>query len=213
LGIDNIRNLKLLGKKELEKRLGFTFAQRNLLVTFHPVTLESNTSQGQFKNLLSVLDGLENTHIIFTKTNADTCGRVINKLIDKYVSKNKDKAKAFISMGQLLYLSAMRFVDAVVGNSSSGIIEAPSFKVDTINIGDRQKGRIHLNSIIDCKPTKEGIAKAFKVLYSERFRQNLRNIRNPYGDGKAAKRIAKILKKYDINSSLKKHFYDINFKI
>jgi GDP/UDP-N,N'-diacetylbacillosamine 2-epimerase (hydrolysing) len=210
LGVDNIRRLKFLSKKELEKELNFKFNKKNLLVTFHPVTLENNTAQQQFQNLLDVLDELENTNIIFTKANADPGGKVINRMIDEYVQRNIGKAKAFTSLGYLRYLSAMRLVDAVVGNSSSGIIETPSFKIGTINIGDRQEGRIRLRSIIDCKPTKEDIRRAFKILYSKKFRQSLRNVKSPYGDGKAAKRIVKILKRYDTKSSLKKHFYDIN---
>ena len=148
IGMDNIKNLKLLSKKELQKELNFTLNKHNLLVTFHPVTLENNTAQEQFQNLLDALDEQKDTNIIFTKANADTYGRIINKMIDEYVLNNSGKAIVFTSMGQLKYLSAMQFVDAVVGNSSSGIIEAPSFKTGTINIGDRQKGRIKALSII-----------------------------------------------------------------
>lgn len=211
IGLDNVKRLKLLSKKELENKLNFKFAKRNLLVTFHPVTLE-NTTEKQFKNLLTVLNELKDTKIIFTKTNADPGGMTINRIIDEYVVKNPQKAVSFISMGQLNYLSTMQFVDAVVGNSSSGIVEAPSFKIGTINIGNRQEGRIKAESIIDCEPTKESIKKALQELYSSDFQEKLKNIVNPYSDGNTARRILKVLKAYDIRNILKKTFYDINFE-
>jgi GDP/UDP-N,N'-diacetylbacillosamine 2-epimerase (hydrolysing) len=210
IGLDNVKRLKLLSKKELENKLNFKFAKRNLLVTFHPVTLE-NTTEKQFKNLLTVLNELKDTKIIFTKTNADPGGMTINRIIDEYVVKNPQKAVSFISMGQLNYLSTMQFVDAVVGNSSSGIVEAPSFKIGTINIGNRQEGRIKAESIIDCEPTKESIKKALQELYSSDFQEKLKNIVNPYSDGNTARRILKVLKAYDIRNILKKNFYYINF--
>jgi GDP/UDP-N,N'-diacetylbacillosamine 2-epimerase (hydrolysing) len=208
LGLDNIRKMELLSREELEKELDFEFLERNLLVTFHPVTLEKNTSREQFQTLLSVLDGLPETNLIFTKTNADTDGRIINRMIDEYVSENPKKAISFTSMGQLKYLSTMQFVDAVIGNSSSGIIEAPSFRIGTINIGDRQKGRVKAESVIDCEPEIESIREAIRKLYSEDFQRVLKSVVNPYGDGRTAERILKILKSYD-KLLLKKGFYDI----
>jgi len=213
LGLDNMKKLKLLSKKVLEKELNFKFNKHNLLATYHPVTLEKDTSEWQFKNLLDVVDELNDTNIIFTKANADTDGRIINRMLDRYASKRSDKTVVFASMGQLKYLSTMRFADAVVGNSSSGIIEAPSFKVGTIDIGDRQKGRIKAGSVVWCEPTKKSIRKAFKRLYSSQFQSQLRRVINPYGDGNTAKRIKRILKYYDIRNALKKTFYDIDFKI
>ncbi len=209
IGLDNIKKLKLLPKSELERALKFEFKKHNLLVTFHPVTLEHNTSKEQFKNLLEVLDGLKKTALIFTKANADTGGRIINSMIDKYVLKNRNKASAFTSMGQIRYLSTMKFVDAVVGNSSSGIIEAPSFKIGTINIGDRQKGRLKLKSVIDCQPEKMAIKTAIKKLYSLQFQGILKNVTNQYGDGKAAERIKDILKHANLTNTFKKSFYDV----
>lgn len=212
IGLDNIKKLKLLSKDEFEKTIGKRLKKNNLLITFHPVTLEKNTSENQFNELLKALDELEDTLLIFTKANADTEGRIINKMIDEYVTKNSDKAIAFVSMGQLLYLSTMQYVDAVVGNSSSGIIEAPSFKIGTINIGDRQKGRIKAESIIDSEPTYDSIKKAFEKLYSAEFKQKLKNVENPYGKGIAAPEIKKILKDFDI-SNIKKDFYDLKIEI
>ncbi|MFA5276260.1 MAG: UDP-N-acetylglucosamine 2-epimerase [Candidatus Omnitrophota bacterium] len=209
LGIDNIKRLKLLSKKEVEKTLGFKFNKRNLLVTFHPVTLEKNASEKQFRNLLGVLGGLPQTNIIFTKANADTGGRAINKAIEDFVAKNSNRSSLFPSLGNLKYLSTMQFVDAVVGNSSSGIVEAPSFKIGVINIGDRQKGRIMAKNIINCEPAREYILRAFEKLYSKKFQKNLKNTASPYGNGNAAGRIKDILKTYKIEGILKKHFHDI----
>jgi GDP/UDP-N,N'-diacetylbacillosamine 2-epimerase (hydrolysing) len=211
-GLDNIKRLKLLSKEEFEKSINFKLNKKNILVTFHPVTLENNTAGEQVRELLNAIDELKDTNIIFTKANSDTDGRIINKMIDEYVLKNKHKAIAFTSLGQLRYLSAMQYVDAVVGNSSSGIVEAPSFKIGTINIGDRQKGRIRAESVIDCEPRKDSILKAFEKLYSKEFQEKLKNVKNPYGDGNSSKKIKEILKRINLDSILKKSFYDIDFK-
>ncbi len=209
MGIENIKRLKLLNREEFEKSINFKFNKKNILVTFHPVTLENSTSKEQFQELLEVLDSLEETSIIFTKANSDTDGRVINQMIDDYVSKNSNRAAAFASLGQLRYLSALQFMDAVVGNSSSGLIEAPSFKIGTINIGDRQKGRIKAESVIDCAPNRKEIREAFEKLYSAEFQGRLKNVSNPYGDGMVSRKIVEILKKMNLSNILKKSFYDI----
>ena len=209
LGIDSIKTLKLLSKKAVEKKLNLKFKKHNLLVTFHPATLEKNTSAEQFQNLLDTLDELSSTGIIFTKSNADPGGRVINKMIDSYVSKNPDKTSTFTSMGQELYLSTMQFVDGVVGNSSSGIIEAPSFKIGTINIGDRQRGRIAARSVIHCRPDKKNINRALKKLYSKPFQRTLKYTTNPYGEGNAARKIKNVLKTRSVKNILKKSFFDL----
>jgi UDP-hydrolysing UDP-N-acetyl-D-glucosamine 2-epimerase len=211
LGIDNIKKMKLLNKDEIENKLGIKFKSRNLLITYHPVTLKKDESEKEFRALLNVLREMEDTLFIFTKPNADTEGRKIIKLIEEFVKENKHKAIAFTSLGQLNYLSIMQYVDAVVGNSSSGIIEAPSLKVPTINIGDRQKGRIKAKSIIDCKGTEEDIKKAFDVIFDKKFRETIKNISNPYGDGNSAGKIKNILKHSKI--SITKKFYEINFEI
>lgn len=208
-GLDNISKLSLLAKNEFEREIGFKLGSRNLLVTFHPVTLEQGTAQAQFQQLLFALDELGDTRIIFTKANSDTDGRIINSMIDSYVSANSKKAIAFASLGQLRYLSALQYIDAVVGNSSSGLIEAPSFKVGTINIGDRQKGRIKAASVIDCTPDREAINTAIRQLYSSAFQENIRNVKNPYGDGGASKKIAGVISSHPLNNLLKKIFYDL----
>ena len=208
IGIDNINKLKLFSKNEFVKSIDFSLNKKNILVTFHPVTLEKSTSKEQFQELLNSIDELEDTNIIFTKSNSDTDGRVINQMIDAYVSRNNN-AVSFISMGQVRYISALKFVDAVVGNSSSGLTEAPIFGIGTINIGDRQKGRINLGSVINCNPTKESISNAFNELYSERFQKALSIVKSPYGNGGTSKKIKNIVKNFDLNNILKKSFYDV----
>ncbi len=208
LGIDNIKKLELLSKTDFEKAISFKLGVRNLLITFHPVTLERHTSKSQFQALLDAIDELEDTNIIFTKANADTDGRVINAMIDSYTAKNSNTI-AFTSMGQLNYLSALQFVDAVVGNSSSGLLEAPSFNIGTIDIGDRQKGRIKADSVINCLPDKISINNAFKILYSEQFKNSIEEVNNPYGNGGASEQIAKIIRSIDLSGIVKKAFYDL----
>ena len=209
MGIENIKRLKLLSKDEFEKSIEFKLNIKNILVTFHPVTLENSTAKEQFQQLLDAIDELEDTNIIFTKANSDTDGRVINQMIDEYVTKNSHKSIVFTSLGQLRYLSALQYVDAVVGNSSSGLAEAPSFKIGTINIGDRQKGRIKASSVIDCEPNKDSILKSFEKLYSKEFQETLKTTINPYGNGCASKKIVEILKSVDLGNILKKSFYDL----
>jgi GDP/UDP-N,N'-diacetylbacillosamine 2-epimerase (hydrolysing) len=169
MGIENIKRLKLLTRDEFEKSIDFKLNKKNILVTFHPVTLENSTAKEQFQELLDAIDELEETNIIFTKANSDTDGRVINQMIDEYVTKNFHKSVQFTSLGQLRYLSALQFVDAAVGNSSSGLLEAPSFKIATINIGDRQKGRLKAESVIDCHSNKISILGAFDKSYTSEF--------------------------------------------
>lgn len=209
LGIENIWKLRLLSRDELEKEIHFSLGKKSVLVTYHPVTLERATAKSQFQNLLDAIDAIDGLHVIFTKANADTEGRIINQMIDEYAQTKKDTAIPFTSMGQRLYLSAMKSVDAVVGNSSSGIVEAPSFKVPTLNIGDRQTGRIQAKSVINCDPKKQEILQALKKALSFEFRQNIQDIENPYEKEGTAKTIKNILKQFDLGNILKKEFYDM----
>jgi len=213
MGIESIKRLDLLSKQEFEKSIGFQLNKQNILVTFHPVTLESLTAKQQFSDLLNTIDKLKDTNIIFTKANSDTDGRVINDMIDIYVKNNANKSIGFISLGQLRYLSALQYMDAMVGNSSSGLLEAPSFKIGTINIGDRQKGRIMADSVISCDPNIESIRRAVGKLYSEEFQNVLEHTKNPYGNGYASTKILKILKDIKLESLIKKKFYDIKSSI
>jgi len=213
LGIDNIKKLKLLSREEFEDSINFKLGPKNLMITFHPVTLEYAITGDQFQNLLNAIDELQNTKIIFTKPNADTEGRLIIKMIDNYVSRNSRKSIAFVSLGQLRYLSALKFVDACVGNSSSGLAEAPTFNIGTINIGDRQRGRIKADSIIDCEPNKESILTAIRKLYSKGFKDKLKNVKNPYGEGGATEKIKKIIKQIELADILKKSFHNLDFRV
>ena len=211
-GIENIKKLNLLSKDEFERSINFKLAKKNILITFHPVTLENSSAREQFGEILKALDGLEDTNFIFTKANSDTDGDVINKMIDEYVNQNSQKAAAFASLGQLRYLSAIKFVDIVLGNSSSGLLEVPSFKKATINIGDRQKGRARASSVIDVRPAKEEILAAIKRAYSKEFEQTLKDTINPYDGGNPSKKMVKILKEIKLDGILKKKFYDIGLK-
>ena len=211
LGIENINKLKLLDKEAFEESIDFKLGKRNLMVTFHPVTLEFATAESQFGHLLRALEDLEDTHILFTRPNADTEGRIVNEMIDGFVAKNPIKSKVHTSLGQLRYLSAMQFMDGVIGNSSSGLAEVPSFKIGTINIGDRQRGRIRAASVIDCFPEYNSIMNAITELYSTQFSTKLVNVINPYGVSNASEKIIPILKSVDLEGLLKKEFYDIHF--
>ena len=211
LGVENIKKLKLLTKYEFEKSIKFKLNKKNILITFHPVTLENNTSKKQFQELLNAINDLEDTNIIFTKTNSDLNGKVINQMIDQYIILNPETAIGFKSLGQLRYLSALQYVDVVIGNSSSGLMEAPSFKIATINIGTRQKGRIRGSSVIDCSPNKTDIKKTIKKVYSKQFQKSLKDVDNPYDKGSASKKIVEILKDFQIPKTLIKKFYDITF--
>ena len=211
LGIDNIRMLPLLDRAALEGVLGFQLGRRNLLITFHPVTLENATFSEQLAALLEVLETLQDTHLIFTMPNADTGGRVLIEMIERFVAGHGN-ARAYKSLGQLRYLSCIRLVDAVVGNSSSGLTEVPSFGKGTINIGDRQRGRLKAQSVIDCAADRRSIAAALERLYSPALQATLKSVRNPYGEGGASEKVVEVLKEYPLESILMKSFHDIAFR-
>lgn len=207
IGLDNIQNLPLLNKQELSKQLNIELKQFNYLVTFHPETLSDHSPESQFRILLEVIESQEESFFIFTYANSDTHGRIINQLINEYVTMSPEKAVAYHSMGQLKYLSAMKVATAVVGNSSSGIIEAPSFKIPSINIGDRQKGRIQAESVINVPISKTGIEAAFRRV---RNREDYSAMQNPYGTGNTADKIIQVLQEKNLNSLRTKNFYKIN---
>jgi GDP/UDP-N,N'-diacetylbacillosamine 2-epimerase (hydrolysing) len=208
LGVDNIKKLRLLDRAALEESIGFKFGKKNLLVTFHPVTLENATSTQQMAELLAALDTLEDTHLIFTMPNADTDSRVMFDLIEQFVASHHN-ASAYASLGQLRYLSCIRHVDGVVGNSSSGLLEAPSFCKGTVNIGDRQRGRLKAKSVIDCSPDQKSIASALQQLYAPEFQAMLTTVHNPYGEGGASEKVVQILMDYPLDAILKKSFYNL----
>jgi len=210
IGLDSIKNLVLLNKEEFEQSINFKLSKNNILITFHPVTLESQSAQAQFKAIIDVLSELEDTHFIFTHANSDKNGRVINQMIEQFVNENQDRAVAFKSLGQLRYLSALRHVEIVLGNSSSGIIEVPYFYIPTINIGDRQKGRILSESVIQAEPTVEAINLAHEKAVDISFRTKIKSQEQLYGSGNTVEKIMDILRNQNVNN-LKKSFYDIQF--
>lgn len=205
-GLDVIRQTPLLKRQEVERRLGFSLSERNLLVTFHPVTLGNMSDERQLDELLAALDMLgPDVGLVFTAPNADPGETIIRSKIDGYLATHTN-ACLRESLGQLLYLSTMNCCDAVVGNSSSGIYEAPSLKKPTVNIGDRQAGRERASSVIDCPPDRTAIAQAIR----KAFHLECTSVVSPYGDGHATERIiARIASISDFKPLLHKHFIDL----
>lgn len=206
IGLDNVANLQLLDKAELEQDLGIKFLKYNYQVTFHPETLSNLSSKDQFQILLDAIEQQDDSFFIFTKANADTDGRIINQMIDQYVSKNPNKAKAFLSLGTLRFLSVVKQSTAIVGNSSSGILEAPSLHTATINIGDRQKGRTQAKSIVNVSCDRNEIMDGFEAVKESSFKDNLQNLDNPYYNGGAAPKIVKVIQDLNQLSSLKRYY-------
>lgn len=211
IGLDSIKKLDLLSKDEFEKSIGAKLKTINILVTYHPVTLEVESPEETFQNLLNVLDEIENAQIIFTYANSDKNGRVINKMIEQYASKNKNKAVSFSSLGQLRYLSALQYVSVVVGNSSSGILEVPAFNIPSIDIGDRQKGRISPKSVIHCASDFKSIKASLNKVLRDEFIREIQNQEQIFGKGNTTEKIIKILKS-ELKIDLKKSFYDIDYE-
>ena len=212
VGLDNLLRMQLMSKDEFENSISCKLKERNLLFTYHPETTQDIAEvERDFREILSALDTLEHTLVIFTKANADVGGRLINKMIDKYVAENTEKAIAFTSLGQLRYLSALQYMDAVVGNSSSGIVEAPSFKLATINIGNRQKGRVKANSTIDVSVNKADLTSALAEIYTPEFMASLKHIVNPYGRGNSSEKVVQTLKTVELSSLKTKQFYDVKY--
>jgi GDP/UDP-N,N'-diacetylbacillosamine 2-epimerase (hydrolysing) len=213
LGVENIRRTSLMERSELAESIGFNLEKPYFLVTFHPVTLEKSTSEVQFQSLLDALDEFPEYNVIFTKANADTDGRVINRLIDDYTEKRSERCLAAASLGAQRYLSAMKYAAAVIGNSSSGLVEAPSFKIPTINIGDRQKGRIQAASTLNCSPDANAIRQTIGHALSPAFQENLSDISNPYDRPGTCSRIVGLLEKTDIFGITQKAFHDVRFSL
>jgi GDP/UDP-N,N'-diacetylbacillosamine 2-epimerase (hydrolysing) len=158
------------------------------------------------QELLCAMAALPDTHLIFTMPNADTGGRVLIDMIERFVA-DRNNARAYSSLGVLRYLSCVRHVDGILGNSSSGLLEVPSFGKGTVNIGDRQRGRLKAASVIDCTPDREAIGAALQQLYSPAFQERLRTVRNPYGEGGTSEKIVGLLRDYPLESILKKSFH------
>jgi len=207
-GLDNLQKLKLLNKSSLEKAIDFQLGKTSFLITYHPATLSAAAPEKSFGELLKALDHFPEAKIIFTKANADAAGRIINKMLERYAEKNSRRVVVFASMGQRLYLSAMKNVDLVIGNSSSGLLEAPTLKKPVVNIGNRQQGRLRAESVIDCEEKAGAIIEAINKGLSPGFKKIAANAVNPYGQGNASFRIKEYLKKAPLKNILVKKFYD-----
>jgi GDP/UDP-N,N'-diacetylbacillosamine 2-epimerase (hydrolysing) len=209
LGVDAIRQIDLIDRVELETVMNFKFKFKNLIVTFHPETLSEVAAEIQMTELLAALEELTDTGLIFTLPNADSGGRRLIAMLKAFDAKHSNAA-IYSSLGHQRYLSCMSYCDGVVGNSSSGLLEAPTLRVGTINVGERQRGRLQAESIINCKAERAEIGLALRKLYSEDFQDNLTSVMNPYGDGGASARILEIIKSLDLQEILQKSFYDIS---
>lgn len=210
VGVDNILSLPLMEKAELEKSLDFSFGEKTLLITYHPVTLDATPAEDQICDLLEVLNPyLDEYKMIFTMPNSDTNGKVIKQRILEFVQKHPDRSIAFDSMGLKRYLSALKYTTAVAGNSSSGIIEVPSFGIPTLNIGDRQKGRISADSVLHCGISKQEIKAGLKKILSPEFKELAKNTANPYHKSGTAKAVAEKLCSFPLKDLIVKSFYDL----
>lgn len=209
LGVENALKQKMLSKAELEKSIGMVLGDKYSVVTFHPVTLENSSAEEQCRELIDALEEFQNTSFIITKANADADGRIINILMGDF-ARRRSNVKLFDSLGSERYLSAIKYADMVIGNSSSGLSEVPSFGVPTVNIGDRQRGRLKPRSVIDCEPTKESIIQAIRKASSKEFRDLCIKCKNPYGDGKTTPKIVTAIDEmFTKGIDIKKKFYNI----
>jgi UDP-N-acetylglucosamine 2-epimerase (non-hydrolysing)/GDP/UDP-N,N'-diacetylbacillosamine 2-epimerase (hydrolysing) len=198
-----------MNKDELEASLDFQFTDKCLLVTYHPVTLENSSAEEQSENLLQALDKFPEYKVIFTMPNSDTNGRIIMQKINDYVSSHPNRCKAFKSLGLKRYLSALKYVTAVVGNSSSGIIEVPSFGIPTLNIGNRQKGRIAADSVYLCGTSQKDITAALEYILTDEFRELASHKDNPYEKDCTVDAILQVIKSSNIDNIIQKSFYNL----
>lgn len=208
IGLDAIRQLQLLSKEDLEVALNFKFDAQTALVTYHPETIVTASPQEQFQTILNVLDTKPELKLIFTYANSDKGGRLINEMIEAYVKSNSHRAMALPSLGQLRYLSALQYVDVVLGNSSSGIIEVPYFNIPTINVGNRQKGRVMPQSVLSVSCDTTSIIKALDQAFSTEFKSTIAHQDQLYGNGHTTAQIMKVLRDSQA-INLQKPFYDL----
>lgn len=211
-GIDSIVRLPLLNREELSKAIGIEIDSRFFLVTYHPVTLTSDGAISSLSNLLAVLDRYPEHQLIITYPNADTHGRKLIELLEAYKRDNPERVQLVQSLGQLRYLSAMKFCDAVIGNSSSGLIETPTFGNPTLNIGDRQKGRIFASTVINCCDSKNEIESGMKKIMNPDFRQECKKSHNPYGKGDSSEKILETIINQPLENLINKTFFDLEIK-
>ena len=208
-GIDSIVNLELIKRDELSRSIDFHLGESYFLITYHPVTLDQNGASKSLVNLLNVLDGYPNHKLIITYPNADTHGRKLIEILDEYKDKNPERVLLVQSLGQLRYLSLMKYCDAVIGNSSSGLIETPTFNVPTIDIGERQRGRLAGATVIQSDDSIASISSAIEKALSSDFVHSIRALKNPYGSGDASQKIVEQLINYPLENILSKKFNDL----
>lgn len=210
IGLDSLIGLRLLNRSEFETALDFKLSPAPvILCTYHPVTLNKDDAGRSLQELFKALDRLPDARVVFTKGNADAGGRVINQMIDDYAAKNSGRVAAFTSLGQERYLSLLREASLVLGNSSSGIIEAPTARIPTVNIGDRQRGRLKAPSIIDCAEQADAIVAAINNALSPEFQKVVAEGNTFYGKGGASRQIKQVLKTTSLEGILLKRFYDL----
>ena len=209
VGVENVKRLPLMSKEEVEKEIDFKIDENTILVTYHPVTLGNRTAKDDIDDFIASLEERKDLRVIFTMPNSDTGSQFIVEAVNGFVGRNRGRAKAFKSLGVVRYLSVMKQVAAVVGNSSSGIVEVPSFGIPTLNIGDRQKGRIQAESTYNCLPDKESVLKGLDTILSKEFRELASKVHNPYEKANTAEEIFKVISTYPIEQLNQKHFYDI----
>lgn len=209
IGVENVKRLPLMSKDEIEKEIDFKIDENTILVTYHPVTLGNRTAKDDIDDFISALEERKDLRVIFTMPNSDTGSQFIVEAVNRFVNRNIDRAKTFKSLGVVRYLSVMKQVAAVVGNSSSGIIEVPSFGIPTLNIGDRQKGRIQAESIYNCLPNKESVLNGLDKVLSKDFRELASKVHNPYEKANTTEEIFKVISTYPLEQLNQKHFYDI----
>lgn len=209
IGVENIKKIPLLCKKELENILDFPLDHNTILATYHPVTLGERTAKEEIHDFLQALDFFPDLRILFTMPNSDQGGDVIKEAITEYCLCHADRAKCFSSLGMKRYLSVMQYVTGVIGNSSSGLVEVPSFHIPTLNIGDRQKGRIHGDSVCDCASDTSSIVAGLKTILSENFKQLAQKASNPYEKAGTLETVFNIISTYPLNVFGRKKFYNI----
>lgn len=209
IGVENTKRILPLAKKELEDSIHFSLGDKSMLVTYHPVTLENHTAASQCQNLLDALDDFSDYKVIFTLPNSDTDGRILIQMIQDYVAAHSERCMSVPSLGLKRYLSALRYVDAVVGNSSSGIIEVPSFGIPTLDIGDRQKGRIVSDSVVHCGTDKREIVDGLRIILSREQKDKAKRCLNPYDKENTTQAILDVIKHYPLDNLVHKSFYNI----
>lgn len=209
-GVENIKKFPLMSKEEVEKSVNFKLDENTILVTYHPVTLGEHTAEKDIKEFIGALEERKDLRVFFTMPNSDTGSQAIVDAINKFVANNADRAIAYKSLGIKRYLSVMKYAGAVVGNSSSGLLEVPSFGIPTLNIGDRQKGRMAADSVYNCETDKDSILKGLDVIMSPAFKMKAAETHNPYEKDNTSEEIFKVISTYPLEELKQKHFYDLS---